>query len=94
MFPEINGETYISIIIFPKPYHCPPAPTKLESFTLRGSALSAFLTRMPKGAGMVKSAQSLKIDLASCPLVMTQTHENNIIYASHIGIGAFVRDLI
>jgi hypothetical protein len=51
------------MIIFPKPYHSPPAPTKLDSFTLRGSALSAFLTRVPKGVGIVKSAQSLMIGL-------------------------------
>lgn len=71
MLPEINDETHISMIIFPKPYHSPPAPTKLESFTLRGSALSAFLTRVPKGVGMVKSAQSLETDLFLCPLQVT-----------------------
>lgn len=56
---ERSESTCISIIIFPKPYQSPPAPTRAESLTLRGSALSAFLTLEPKGAGMLKSAQSL-----------------------------------
>jgi len=48
--------TYRRMMIFPKPYQRPPAPTKAESFTLLASALSAFRTRELNGGGMVKSA--------------------------------------
>lgn len=51
--------THMSIIVFPNPYHRPPAPTRLASRTLRGSALSALRTLLPNGDGILKSAQSL-----------------------------------
>ena len=53
--------TCISIIVFPKPYQKPPAPTRFDSRTLQASAFNAFRTRDPKGVGMIKSAQSLHI---------------------------------
>lgn len=51
--------TYISIIVFPKPYHNPPAPTKFDRRTLHASALSAFRTLEANGGGILNSAQSL-----------------------------------
>lgn len=57
------GVTHISMMIFPKPYHDPPAPTRFDNLTLQASALSAFRTLVVKGAGMLKSAQSLLMSL-------------------------------
>lgn len=47
------------MIVFPNPYHSPPAPTRLDNRTLVASALSALRTRELNGGGMLNSAQSL-----------------------------------
>lgn len=52
----MNWGTDSRMIIFPKPYQRPPAPTSAESLTLLASALSAFRTRELNGGGIVKSA--------------------------------------
>jgi hypothetical protein len=51
--------THKSIMVFPNPYHRPPAPTRLDNRTLRASATSALRTRAPNGVGMFTSAQPL-----------------------------------
>jgi hypothetical protein len=54
-----HQQTNISMIIFPNPYHNPPAPTNPDNLTLFASAFNAFRTFELNGGGMVKSAQSL-----------------------------------
>lgn len=49
------------MIVFPKPYHNPPAPTNPDSLTLFASAFNAFRTFELNGGGIVKSAQSLYV---------------------------------
>lgn len=49
------------MIIFPKPYQSPPAPTNEDNLTLFASAVSALRTRALNGVGMTSSAQSLAI---------------------------------
>jgi hypothetical protein len=58
---ERDSARYISIMVRPKPYHNPPAPTRLARRTLQGSALRAFRTLLPNAGGMIMSAQSLTI---------------------------------
>jgi len=53
---DVTVNTDSRMMIFPKPYQRPPAPTNAESFTLLVSALSAFRTRELNGGGRVKSA--------------------------------------
>ena len=81
-----GGVTHISIMIFPKPYHDPPAPTRFDNLTLQASALSAFRTLVVYGAGMLKSAQSLLMSLLVVTVTgMQWTDEYMRIYASQIG---------
>lgn len=62
--------THISMTIFPKPYHKPPAPTSEDSRTLFASALSAFLTFAANGVGITGTAHSLgMIDWDGCKLM-------------------------
>ena len=46
-------------MVFPNPYHKPPAPTRFDSRTLHASAFNALRTLDPNGVGMLNSAQSL-----------------------------------
>lgn len=56
----------MSMIVFPKPYHKPPAPTRFDKRTLPASAFKALRTLDPKGGGILNSAQSLVLNLVLC----------------------------
>lgn len=79
--------TYISIIVFPKPYQNPPAPTRFDSRTLQASAFNAFRTRDPNGVGILKSAQLLYTFHQNLRGSMTWEYTNEYItvYASQSG---------